>query len=97
MVRADGRSLARVEVHLASLVPYQIFSKDTTLNLVFERGAEAASANAAAPRTAAVEPPPVPPAAVKATEPPAPADTAKATEAAIVITPRKHPPRRPRR
>ena len=39
MVRADGRSLARVEVRLASLVPYQIFSKDTTLNLVFERGA----------------------------------------------------------
>ena len=38
MVRADGRSLARVEVRLASLVPYQIFSKDTTLNLVFERG-----------------------------------------------------------
>jgi hypothetical protein len=92
MVRADGRSLARVEVRLASLVPYQIFSKDTTLNLVFERGAEAASANAPATRTAAVEPAPAPPAAVKATEPPAPADTPKATEAAVVITPRKHPP-----
>ena len=38
MARADGRSLARLEVRLASLVPYQIFSKDTTLNLVFERG-----------------------------------------------------------
>src|SRR4051794_2586024 len=43
MVRADGRSLARVEVRLASLVPYQIFSKDNTLNMVFDRGAEAAS------------------------------------------------------
>ena len=41
MVRADGRSLARIEVRLASLVPYQIYSKDKTLNLVFERGAEA--------------------------------------------------------
>ena len=92
MVRADGRSLARVEVRLASLVPYQIFSKDTTLNLVFERGADAASANAPATRTAAVDPAPAPPAAVKATEPPAPADTPKATEAAVVITPRKHPP-----
>src|SRR4029077_14253167 len=94
MGRADGRSLARVEVRLASLVPYQIFSKDTTLNLVFERGAEAASANAPAPRSAAVElaaAPPTP-AAVKATEPPAPADTPKATEAAVVITPRKPPP-----
>ena len=38
MVRADGRSLARVEVRLASLVPYQIFSKDTALHMVFDRG-----------------------------------------------------------
>ena len=58
MVRADGRSLARVEVRLASLVPYQIFSKDTTLHLVFDRGAEAASASAPATRTAAAEPGP---------------------------------------
>jgi hypothetical protein len=90
MVRADGRSLARVEVRLASLVPYQIFSKDTSLNLVFERGAEAASANAAAPRTAAVEPAPA--AAVKVADAPEPSDAPKATESAIVITPRKHPP-----
>jgi type IV pilus assembly protein PilQ len=90
MVRADGRSLARVEVRLASLVPYQIFSKDTTLNLVFERGAEAASGNPPAPRAAA-EPAPAPPAAVTAAEPPEPADTPKTTEAAVVITPRKRP------
>jgi type IV pilus assembly protein PilQ len=92
MVRADGRSLARVEVRLASLVPYQIFSKDTTLNLVFERGAEAASANAPAKRTAAAEPTGAPPVATRAAEPPEPPDTPKATESAIVITPRKHPP-----
>jgi type IV pilus assembly protein PilQ len=44
MARADGRSLARLEVRLASLVPYQIYSKDTTLNLVFERPATLAQA-----------------------------------------------------
>ena len=100
MVRADGRNLARVEVRLASLVPYQIFSKDTTLNLVFERGADAASANASATRTAAVEPAPAPPAAAKAAEPVEPPDAATAkmadaprpTESAIVITPRKRQP-----
>jgi len=100
MVRADGRNLARVEVRLASLVPYQIFSKDTTLNLVFERGADAASANAPATRTAAAEPAPAPPAAAKAAEPieppdavtPKVADTSKPIESAIVITPRKRQP-----
>ncbi len=97
MVRADGRSLARVEVRLASLVPYQIFSKDTTLNLVFERGAEAASSGAAANRTAAPGPAPAAPAAAKVVEAPEPPDATmakanepKATEAAVVITPRKH-------
>ena len=39
LARADGRNLARLEVRLASLVPYKIFSKDKTLNLVFERAA----------------------------------------------------------
>jgi type IV pilus assembly protein PilQ len=47
MARADGRSLARLEVRLASLVPYQIFSKGTELNLVFERPATAAAASGA--------------------------------------------------
>ncbi len=37
MARADGRNLARLEVRLASLVPYQIFSKGQSLNLVFDR------------------------------------------------------------
>ena len=41
--RADGRSMARLEVHLASLVPFKVFSKDKALNLVFERGAQAAA------------------------------------------------------
>jgi type IV pilus assembly protein PilQ len=44
MARADGRSLARIEVRLASLVPYQVFSKGRSLNLVFERGAAVAKA-----------------------------------------------------
>ena len=44
LARADGRNLARVEVRLASLVPYQIFSKDRHLNLVFEQARAAAAA-----------------------------------------------------
>jgi type IV pilus assembly protein PilQ len=43
LARADGRSLTRLEVRLASLVPYQIYSKDRALNLVFERSAEASA------------------------------------------------------
>ncbi len=40
MARADGRTIARLEVRLASLVPYQVYSKDKSLNLVFERPGE---------------------------------------------------------
>ena len=56
MARADGRSLARLEVRLASLVPYQIFSKDKSLNLVFERAAEAAARPVETPAAKAEEP-----------------------------------------
>jgi len=64
LARADGRNLARVEVRLASLVPYQIFSKDKSLNLIFERPASLAGAEAvpAAARTIAPAPAPAPPA-----------------------------------
>ena len=37
LARADGRNLARVEVRLASLAPYQVFSRTGRSNLVFER------------------------------------------------------------
>ena len=73
LARADGRNLARVEVRLASLVPYQIFSKDKALNLVFERPASlgrgasppAAAAPAGAGRRVGASRPPrcAPPAA----------------------------------
>jgi type IV pilus secretin PilQ/predicted competence protein len=56
MARADGRSITRMEVRLASLVPYQIYSKDKTLNLVFERSGAAAAATAPAPAAAAPAP-----------------------------------------
>jgi type IV pilus secretin PilQ/predicted competence protein len=39
MARADGRNLARIEVRLASLAPYQIYSKGKELTLIFERPA----------------------------------------------------------
>ena len=52
LARADGRSLTRVEVRLASLVPYQIYSKDRALNLVFERPAEVAAAQSEPSRPA---------------------------------------------
>ena len=70
LARADGRNLARVEVRLASLVPYQIFSKDKALNLVFERSASLVAAAEPAP----AEPAPVAPAAV------APATVVRARE-----------------
>jgi type IV pilus assembly protein PilQ len=57
MARADGRSIARMEVRLASLVPYQIYSKDKTLNLVFERSGAAAPAP---PAEARIEAAPAP-------------------------------------
>jgi type IV pilus assembly protein PilQ len=78
LARADGRSIARIEVRLASLVPYQIFSKDKALNLVFERPGDAAQA--AKPKDlklgAKAEP------AVGAGDAPAPAAPAKAEPAA---------------
>ncbi|MFI5169050.1 MAG: type IV pilus secretin PilQ [Vicinamibacterales bacterium] len=65
LARADGRNLARVEVRLASLVPYQIFSKDKSLNLIFERPATLAAAEpapaAAAPAAPAARPVPAAP------------------------------------
>jgi type IV pilus assembly protein PilQ len=85
LARADGRNLARLEVRLASLVPYQIFSKDKSLNLIFERPASLAGSQAApatapapavpaqapapAPAEAATAPPTLPPPAVAVSEP----------------------------
>jgi len=69
LARADGRNLARVEVRLASLVPYQIFSKDKALNLIFER-----PTSLAGPAAAPAAPAPAPAAAQAAA--PAPTETA---------------------
>ncbi len=67
LARADGRNLARLEIRLATLVPYQIFSRDRDLNLVFERPASASVPPAPDPE------PPAPPAPVVAAAPkPAP-------------------------
>jgi len=60
MARGDGRPLARLEVRLASLAPFQIYSKDRNLNLVFERQVARQAADApqvpAAQDAAAPEP-----------------------------------------
>ena len=89
LARADGRSLTRVEVRLASLVPYQIYSKGQALNLVFERPAETAEARpeASAPSAPAAPLPapeaePVAEASAPSEEPPAPA----AAEAPAPVT-----------
>ena len=84
LARADGRNLARVEVRLASLVPYQIYSKDKALNLVFERPASLASApEPAAPVAAA---PTVVAAAETAPAPvPAPAAPAAGPKATRIV------------
>ena len=59
LVRGDGRSLARIEVRLASLVPYQIFSRDKSLHLVFDSAAEASRTKPADPAPAKAEAAPV--------------------------------------
>jgi type IV pilus assembly protein PilQ len=66
MARPDGRSLTRLEVRLASLVPYQIFSRDKSLNLVFERPADSAKGPE---RRAEVVAEPAPPQVAAVTEP----------------------------
>src|SRR5262249_38619302 len=53
LARADGRTPARLEVRLASLVPYQIFSKGKELTLIFDRPAATAAAPARAPEAQA--------------------------------------------
>jgi type IV pilus assembly protein PilQ len=76
LARADGRNLARVEVRLASLAVYQVYSKDRALNLVFERPGTLA-AEPAAPaaetgppaRVADAAPDPAPAAPVEAVAP----------------------------
>ena len=83
LARADGRNLARVEVRLASLATYQVFSKDRALNLVFERPGTLASEPeaTAAPAAAAAqaELAPAPPARTAVA--PAPAVVAEAPTA----------------
>jgi type IV pilus secretin PilQ/predicted competence protein len=91
MARGDGRSLARIEVRLASLVPYQIYSRDKSLHLVFERGERAAAAApAAAPAPAVAEPA----AAVVEPAPEVAEAPAEAPAAAPVAAPAPEPARR---
>jgi type IV pilus secretin PilQ/predicted competence protein len=87
LARADGRNLARVEVRLASLVPYQVFSKDKALNLVFERPASlvAAAEPAPAPAAAAPAPPVAAAAALPAPEPAAASAPAKGPRASRIV------------
>src|SRR5687767_7606143 len=83
MVRGDGRTLARIEVRLASLTPFQIYSRDKALHMVFERGARAARPDAAP--AASVE---VAPAAAPA---PAPDDKTAPSEVASAPAPAERP------
>jgi type IV pilus secretin PilQ/predicted competence protein len=87
MARGDGRSLARLEVRLASVVPYQIYSKDRTLNLVFERAAEAASAAEAPKEEAPVALTAAEPAAAPAAAPAPVVSEPAAVEAAPAAEP----------
>ena len=88
MARGDGRNLARLEVRLASVVSYSIFSKDKTLNLVFERPSEAKAVPAPAPETAAAPAPvtgaPAPTPIVP--EPAAAPETAPVAERSAMVT-----------
>jgi len=91
LARADGRNLARVEVRLASLAAYQVYSKDRALNLVFERPGTLASepvAPAAAAPAGKAEP--------SAAPEPAPVKAAEATPAATPPAESKAAPAAPR-
>jgi type IV pilus assembly protein PilQ len=81
MARPDGRTLTRLEVRLASLAPYQIFSRDKSLNLVFERPAEGKTPEVraeAAAEPAATAPAPAAPVAAAPVAAAAPAPAAEA-------------------
>jgi type IV pilus assembly protein PilQ len=90
MARADGRGITRLEVRLANLVPYQVYSKDKKLNLVFERGTAKADAPVAErPAPVAEKPAPLVEPVQKAPAPvptavpdmtPAPAQAAQAVQ-----------------
>lgn len=100
MARGDGRNLARIEVKLASLATYQLFSKGHDLNLVFERSGAAAAAPVPAPAAPVVEARQEVPAPAPVVEAPAPVDIAPiAPEAPIVearaAAPAPAGPRRP--
>jgi type IV pilus assembly protein PilQ len=67
MSRADGRSLTRVEVRLASLAVYHIYASENRLTVEFDRAGAQAQARSASP--APVPPPPSPVAAPVTPEP----------------------------
>lgn len=96
MARAEGRGLARLEVRLARLVTYQIYSKDKALHMVFDRAKSSAKSKAqplpepavvdvaAAPLEPALAPEPALPA-------PAPAVALPPVEAPKASLPAKNP------
>ena len=93
MARGDGRSLARIEVRLASVTPFQIFSKDRSLHMAFERAAPAVPQPAPGPtgraEAAPASPPEPPPRAeaaqVAGAEPPAPEASLPASPATQIL------------
>ncbi len=97
MSRADGRTLTRVEVRLASLSPYHVFTRDNRLVVEFDRAAqrgdsEPASApppaEVATPAPAPPTPAVVPPAPVVASapQPPSPAPVRNTRRNATTVT-----------
>ncbi len=85
LARADGRNLARVEVRLASLVPYQIFTRDKSLNLVFERPASLPATAEAAPAPAPAATAALPPAMPAAPPAPIAAEPARGARATRIV------------
>ena len=86
LARADGRNIARLEIRLASLVPYQIYSKGKSLNLVFDRPLTAGAprepaSGAAEPARTAVSAPVAAPAAAPVSTPAAAPPSAEVADA----------------
>lgn len=73
MTHGEGRSLARLEIRMARRAPYSIYSKDNTLNLVFEHNGESSAPSASD------QPAPTGATASAAPEAAAPAQAPKAT------------------
>jgi type IV pilus secretin PilQ/predicted competence protein len=83
MTRGEGRSLARLEIRMARRAPYSIYSKENTVNIVFEHNGENTATEA--PATPAVSASTAPETKTADAPSSAPATTRKIVKATRVL------------